>query len=142
MGVTKKWEPEDQERGVPTQDAAKVRRALVLEFRRGTIILAALAGLQQERYGLELIRIMAEHGLEIEEFTLYPLLRRLGHQGPLQRQWRIEDNCPKRFYQLSHQGREFLREMLPTWRSSNASVEALFAFLHRSARRRKEIGPA
>lgn len=98
---------------------------LLQEFRRGNIIMAVLTGLQQERYGFELSTIMASHGMEIEEFTLYPLLRRLERQGLLESQWRVDSNRPKRYYKLSLQGRTLLKKMLPIWRSINASVEAI-----------------
>jgi PadR family transcriptional regulator, regulatory protein PadR len=98
---------------------------LLQEFRRGNIIMAVLTGLQQERYGFELSGILASHGMEIEEFTLYPLLRRLERQGLLGSQWRVDSNRPKRYYKLSLQGRTLLKKMLPIWRSINASVEAI-----------------
>ena len=52
--------------------------ALVPEIRRGGIVLAVLAGLKEEEYGYSLKRWLAGHGVEIDEGTLYPLLRRLG----------------------------------------------------------------
>jgi len=105
---------------------ANLQENLLQEFRRGNIIMAVLAGLQQERYGFELHAIMASHGMEIEEFTLYPLLRRLERQGLLESQWRIEGNRPKRFYHLSRKGTGLLKEMLPVWRTINSSVEAIY----------------
>ncbi len=51
---------------------------LRLELRRGVLVLAVLAQLETARYGYSLIQRLAERGLDIEEGTLYPLLRRLG----------------------------------------------------------------
>jgi PadR family transcriptional regulator, regulatory protein PadR len=104
----------------------KMRENLLLEFRRGNIIMAVLTALQQERYGYELHSIMSRHGMEIEEFTLYPLLRRLERYGLLQSEWRIDSNRPRRFYRLSRQGQATLKEMLPIWRGINASVESIY----------------
>ena len=47
------------------------------ELRRGLVILAALSRLKKKQYGYSLINELAEEGLEIEQGTLYPLLRRL-----------------------------------------------------------------
>ena len=60
--------------------------------------------LRTERYGYTLRKALADDGLEIDEGTLYPLLRRLETQGLLSSQWREEDKRNKRFYRLSHGG--------------------------------------
>ena len=49
---------------------------LRLELRRGCLILAVLAALRTERYGYTLRKSLADQGMEIDEGTLYPLLRR------------------------------------------------------------------
>ena len=54
---------------------------LSLELRRGALTLAVLSQLQEERYGYDLKQSLDEQGLEINEGTLYPLLRRLEKQG-------------------------------------------------------------
>src|SRR6185437_3472374 len=54
-----------------------------LELRRGSLMLGVLARLREERYGYTLRQALAADGLEMEESTLYPLLRRLETQGLL-----------------------------------------------------------
>ena len=61
---------------------------LRLELRRGCLILAVLAQLREEHYGYTLRKTLADHGIDIEESTLYPLLRRLETQGLLLSEWR------------------------------------------------------
>jgi len=56
----------------------------ILELRRGVIVLAVMSRLDQEQYGYSLIKGLAEAGLEVDQGTLYPLLRRLEGQGLLQ----------------------------------------------------------
>ena len=56
---------------------AEVLDNLRLELRRGCLTVAVLAQLRDERYGYTLRKTLAEQGLEIDESTLYPLLRRL-----------------------------------------------------------------
>src|SRR5271154_1420001 len=95
---------------------------LRLELRRGSLVLAVLAALRTEQYGYTLRKILGEHGMEIDEGTLYPLLRRLESQGLLTSQWREEDKRNKRFYQLSPEGKAILKELLADWQGIGASL--------------------
>src|ERR1700683_77970 len=88
---------------------------LRLELRRGSLVLAVLVALRTEQYGYTLRKILAEHGMEIDEGTLYPLLRRLESQGLLKSEWREEDKRNKRFYQLSDEGEAILAQLLAEW---------------------------
>jgi PadR family transcriptional regulator PadR len=98
---------------------------LRLELRRGCLIVAVLAQLRQERYGYTLRKALADDGLEIDEGTLYPLLRRLESQGLLVSEWREEDKRNKRFYRLSPNGEAILGQLLDEWRRINASLEQI-----------------
>jgi len=95
---------------------------LKLELRRGCLTLAVLTQLRTERYGYTLRKALAEDGLEIDEGTLYPLLRRLESQGLLVSQWREEDKRNKRFYRLSPEGSQVLEKLLDEWQRMNASL--------------------
>jgi len=88
---------------------------LILELRRGVIVLAVLSQLEKEQYGYSLINGLREHNLEIEQGTLYPLLRRLESQGLLQSNWRIESDRPRRYYMLSNEGRKLLPRLKEEW---------------------------
>src|SRR5215831_11220331 len=98
---------------------------LRLELRRGCLILAVLATLRTEQYGYTLRKQLAENGMEIDESTLYPLLRRLETQGLLKSQWREEDKRNKRFYRLSPEGRASLKHLLAEWRTIDSSIEQI-----------------
>ena len=87
----------------------------ILELRRGVIVLAVMSRLNQEQYGYSLIKSLAEAGLEIDQGTLYPLLRRLEGQGLLQSAWRIETDRPRRYYVLSDEGRQLLPRLKDEW---------------------------
>lgn len=100
---------------------------LRLELRRGCLVLAVLAKLRSEHHGYGLVKTLQEGGLEIDENTLYPLLRRLEHQKLLASAWRVEDKRNKRFYRLSEEGRAVLAWLLEEWRNINAAVEKLSA---------------
>ena len=98
---------------------------LRLELRRGCLILAVLAQLRQEHYGYTLRKALAEHGLVIDESTLYPLLRRLETQGLLVSEWREEEKRNKRFYRLSSDGEQILSQLLQEWHDLNASINSI-----------------
>ena len=105
----------------PTSDP-QIFDSLRLELRRGCLILAVLAQLRAEHYGYTLRKALADHGLAIEESTLYPLLRRLETQQLLTSQWREEDKRNKRFYKLSSEGETILKQLLAEWNAINDSV--------------------
>jgi PadR family transcriptional regulator PadR len=98
---------------------------LRLELRRGCVVLAVLAALRTEQYGYTLRKALAEHGMDIDEGTLYPLLRRLESQGLLVSEWREEAKRNKRFYRLSAAGKPILRQLLAEWRSIDSSLEGI-----------------
>ena len=98
---------------------------LRLELRRGCLTLAVLTQLRREHYGYTLRKDLADHGLVIDESTLYPLLRRLESQGLLTSQWREEDKRNKRFYRLSADGEALLGLLLQEWQNINASINSI-----------------
>ena len=108
---------------VPTNN--EVLENLRLELRRGCLILAVLGELRSERYGYTLRKALAEQGMEIDEGTLYPLLRRLESQGLLVSEWREEDKRNKRFYRLSSDGKLILKQLSAEWKSINASLNGI-----------------
>tara|TARA_B100000029_G_scaffold473379_1_gene514691 strand:- start:32 stop:364 length:333 start_codon:yes stop_codon:yes gene_type:complete len=93
------------------------------ELRRGCLVLAVLAQLREEHHGYRLKKALQAQGLDIEQSTLYPLLRRLEQQGLLSSEWREEDKRRKRFYRLSGTGSEVLDALLAEWRQIGAAVE-------------------
>jgi PadR family transcriptional regulator PadR len=98
---------------------------LRLELRRGCLVVAVLAQLRVEHYGYALRKALADRGLDIEENTLYPLLRRLESQGLLASEWREEDRRNKRFYRLSTEGHRILQKLLAEWRHLNGSLNRI-----------------
>jgi len=108
---------------------------LRLEVRRGAVVVAVLAALRNEQYGYTLRKALAEHGLEIDEGTLYPLLRRLETQGLLVSEWREEEKRNKRFYRLSADGAEMLKQLLAEWKSIDTSLTGILKEKRRGASR-------
>ncbi|CAG0995244.1 MAG: helix-turn-helix transcriptional regulator [Anaerolinea sp.] len=88
---------------------------LRLELRRGVVVLAVLSQMDTASYGYNLIQRLAEQGMEIEEGTLYPLLRRLEKQGLLESAWEVGEVRPRKYYRISPAGREVLNALRAEW---------------------------
>lgn len=99
--------------------------SLRLELRRGCLVMAVLAQLRVEHYGYTLRKELADRGMEIDEGTLYPLLRRLETRGLLVSEWREENRRNKRFYRLSPEGKGVLNALLAEWHHINTSVNRI-----------------
>jgi PadR family transcriptional regulator PadR len=99
--------------------------SLELELRRGVVVLATLSQLGEFRYGYELRQALADHGLPVEEGTLYPLLRRLESQGVLHSEWRTGQGPPRRYYQLSARGEQLYERLLESWGELNNAMQRL-----------------
>ena len=95
---------------------------LRIDLRRGSLILAVLGALREERYGYTLRQSLEDAGLPIDEGALYPLLRRLEAQGLLTSEWREEGKRNKRFYRLSPEGVAVLAQLLGEWNAISESI--------------------
>ena len=105
---------------MPTED--DLFEKLRVELRRGSLVLAVLGALREERYGYTLRQTLEDAGLSIDEGALYPLLRRLETQGLLISEWREEAKRNKRFYRLSTAGTETLALLLAEWNAISESI--------------------
>jgi|SRR5690606_2263070 PadR family transcriptional regulator PadR len=95
------------------------------ELRRGILVLAVLGSLRQSHYGYSLRKQLQEAGLEIDEGTLYPLVRRLADQGLLTSEWRQGEGRERRYYQLSPEGTELLASLSGEWHQLNQHVSKI-----------------
>ena len=120
--------------------SAELFENLRLELRRGCLVVAVLAALKTEQYGYTLRKALAEHGLAIDESTIYPLLRRLESQGLLVSEWREEDKRNKRFYRLSADGRQMLKQLAGEWERLDGSLRGIFKEHHRGSARTVSSG--
>jgi PadR family transcriptional regulator, regulatory protein PadR len=96
-----------------------------LELRRGALSIAVLASLHEPQYGYSVRKRLADAGLEIDEGTLYPLLRRLEDQGLLLSEWREADSRQRRYYRLDKAGRSVLAELRREWKSLDSTLAIL-----------------
>ena len=98
---------------------------LISELRRGTLVLTVLSQLGERQYGYSLGQLLAEKGLQIDQGTLYPLLRRLEGQGLLESEWSLEGPRPRRYYVIGDAGRETMQTLVREWRALNRVLERL-----------------
>jgi DNA-binding PadR family transcriptional regulator len=91
------------------------------------IVLAALSQLGTEQYGYSLLKQLADLGLEVDQGTLYPLLRRLEAQGLLESAWKIEESRPRRYYVISPEGRKILPKLKKEWAGIVATMSRMLA---------------
>jgi len=92
---------------------------LLLELRRGVLMLAVLSQLKEEQYGYSLKQSLDAQGMEINEGTLYPLLRRLESQGLLTSDWRVIDDArPRRYYTMSQEGETIFTNLTQEWQAT------------------------
>ncbi|MFN8464590.1 MAG: helix-turn-helix transcriptional regulator [Caldilineaceae bacterium] len=88
---------------------------LASELRRGVLVLAVLAQCRGVQYGYSLKQQLSVAGLDINEGTLYPLLRRLEGQGLLRSEWLVTEDRPRRYYTLSTGGAAVLEKLVTEW---------------------------
>jgi DNA-binding PadR family transcriptional regulator len=100
---------------------------LTQELRRGSLVLATLSQLDEPKYGYALIEDLSKRGLEIEQGTLYPLLRRLEEQGLLESEWNVEGSRPRRYYIISPDGRMMFEKLKTEWGQLSAVLDELLS---------------
>ena len=100
---------------------------VVLELRRGVIVLATLSQLGSAEYGYSLLKKLADLGLEVDQGTLYPLLRRLEAQGLLESVWKLEESRPRRYYIISAEGKKLLPKLKKEWSGIVSVMEKMLA---------------
>lgn len=104
---------------------SKPSENLISELRRGTLVLCVLSQLQEQQYGYSLREQLSEHNIEIDQGTLYPLLRRLESQGLLDSEWVLTGSRPRRYYRLNVTGQEVLDTLVHEWQNMVEAINHL-----------------
>ena len=105
-----------------------VESSLVMEMRRGTIVLVVLYCLDEPVYGYSLVEELARMGIPVEANTLYPLLRRLSSQGLLDNQWDTSNSKPRKYYVITEKGKQLRRDLKKQWSIMSHAVDAIVGF--------------
>ncbi len=90
------------------------------EVKKGAAALAILAVLEEgPAYGYEIVKRLSDKVtfLQLEQGTVYPLLRRLEKERKLlSSEWDYADPTkPKKYYRLEDEGKRALKMMTETW---------------------------
>ncbi len=95
------------------------------QMRKGILELCILSIIaEQESYPSDIIGKLKESELIVVEGTLYPLLTRLKNAGLLHYNWKeSHKGPPRKYYQLTKEGHQFLNELIGTWSSLVKAVE-------------------
>lgn len=88
-------------------------------------MLVTLSQLQTPRYGYGLLQQLEQSGMAIDAGTLYPLMRRLEKQGILESYWDTAETRPRKYYQLSEEGRELYTELLTEWQRMTMNIQQM-----------------
>ena len=89
--------------------------SLTTELRRGTLTLAVLSQLRTPQYGYSLVQLLEGSGIDIDQSTLYPLLRRLEKQELVSSSWDTTESRPRKYYVLSEYGLEIFLQLKKEW---------------------------
>ena len=96
-----------------------IRKGL-LEF----IVLQIIAA--EKVYVAEILQQLSSTEFATQEGTLYPLLSKMRREGLLDYEWKeSEAGPPRKYYALTAQGRDQLRETLEYWNKLNSTVKRL-----------------
>ncbi|MFA9378068.1 MAG: PadR family transcriptional regulator [Lachnotalea sp.] len=98
---------------------------LILEFRRGTLIMLVLSQLKEPMYGYNLVKVLEKGGITIEGNTLYPLLRRLETQGLLNSEWETSAAKPRKYYSVTEDGKIVLDKIEEHWFQFSTNINQL-----------------
>lgn len=97
------------------------------QMRKGILEFCILSILQKkEAYPSEILDQLKSAKLIVVEGTLYPLLTRLKNMELLSYRWEESPSGPPRkYYSLTSQGAEFLKELNATWDELRMAVNQL-----------------
>jgi PadR family transcriptional regulator PadR len=97
------------------------------QMRKGILEYCILSILnQREAYPSEIIEQLKGAKLIVVEGTLYPLLTRLKNAGILAYRWEESSSGPPRkYYELTEIGKDFLLELEKTWNELSIAVNKI-----------------
>ncbi|MBI5352233.1 MAG: PadR family transcriptional regulator [Chloroflexi bacterium] len=102
------------------------------ELNSGTsslVLLSVLSRSKEAMYGYQIAKLLEESGPEIpmmKQGTLYPVLRSLEENGLLEST--VEPSVsgpPRRYYQITKEGRVALDEWLEVWKQTKKFVDTI-----------------
>jgi PadR family transcriptional regulator PadR len=95
------------------------------QMKKGILEYCILAVISKgEAYASDILEEMKKSKLIVVEGTLYPLLTRLKNDGLLSYNWvESKSGPPRKYYQLTKEGENFLQALKSTWTQLVDAVE-------------------
>ena len=113
-------------------DISFATRKFQKEMNAGTsslVLLNVLSRSKEPMYGYQIAQLLEENGPDLplmKQGTLYPVLRSLEENGLLSSM--VEPSVsgpPRRYYTITPEGREALREWLEIWKQTKKFVDTI-----------------
>jgi PadR family transcriptional regulator PadR len=97
------------------------------QMRKGILEYCILTVLSKNScYASDIIRELKEVKVIVVEGTLYPLLTRLKNSGLLSYRWEeSQQGPPRKYYELTAEGREYLKDLDNSWDELVGSVNLI-----------------
>lgn len=97
-----------------------------VQFKKGVLELCVLIfTLKKDRYGYELVHSISDK-IQIAEGSIYPILRRLTNEGYFATYLaESTEGPPRKYYQLTYSGREYLERLVKEWKIFSSSVNQI-----------------
>lgn len=103
-----------------------MRHDLSIQMKKGLLDLCALSLLaKKERYGYELAEVLADK-TDSSIGTIYPILRKMKEAGLVTT--RLSEDSggpPRKYYFITNEGREILKEAKSNWMSLSSAVNEI-----------------
>ena len=98
------------------------------QMRKGVLEFCILSILSRgDAYASDIIKKLKESRLIVVEGTLYPLLSRQKNAGLLSYRWEESpQGPPRKYYALTDEGNEFLKELNASWTELVEAVKTIY----------------
>ncbi len=103
----------------------KIMDNLLQELKRGNLVLSVLLNADEPSYGYSMVNTLKESGIDIEQNTLYPLLRRLEKQEILESTWDTSESRPRKYYKISKTGLKIRESLKTEWLHINEVLKKM-----------------
>lgn len=97
------------------------------QMRKGTLEYSVLLAISQKpMYSSDILATLKKANMIVVEGTLYPLLSRMRRNGLLDHEWQeSESGPPRKYYTLTEEGKEAVKELSTTWNTLVKSIQSL-----------------
>lgn len=107
------------------------------QFKRGIVELCVLSELvQEDMYGYSIINNISEH-LDVNENTIYPILRRLTKEEYFTTYLKESNvGAPRKYYKMTEKGFNHFLELRDSW---DEFIGGVYAILNKGGKKNEEL---